>query len=259
MTVQTISFRNGDMRVIRAGKGPVLGYLHGTIGNPSEHAFLEELAKKHEVVAPCLPGFSGSTTDPSLRDLQDWVFLLSEVIDLVGLTGKPVVASSLNAMLALELAAIRPEAFSELVLLSPLGLWDNDAPLADLYATRTTKQAEILLQDPAKGAAYFETDPALSKDEQFQAGVDRYLTSRAAASIVWPFPAKGLEDRIHRVSCPVTIVWGDSDQLVPASYAALYDKALSGRVKKTVHISEAGHLVEWDQAEKTAQAVEKAL
>ncbi len=92
-----------------------MGYLHGMLGNPGVYAVLEELAATgHRVVAPSLPGFTGSSEPEGLRTLHDWVVATSEVVDLAGLAGAPLVASGVGAMLALELAAVRPEAFGSI-------------------------------------------------------------------------------------------------------------------------------------------------
>ena len=44
------------------------------LGNPGEHSFLRELAKRDwAVTAPSLPGFTGSSEATELRNLHDWV------------------------------------------------------------------------------------------------------------------------------------------------------------------------------------------
>ena len=131
ITRRSVDFRGGSVTVVEAGQGPRIGYLHGMVGLPTHGLppLVAELARDHTVVAPALPGFSGSTYCNDLRVQSDWVVALSEIADLAGLTGLPLVASSVGAMLAMELVAVRPEAFPGLVLLAPLGLWDADEPM----------------------------------------------------------------------------------------------------------------------------------
>ena len=45
-------------------------------------------------------------------------------------TSVPVVGTSFGGMMACELAAHRPERISKMVLLDPIGLWREDAPVA---------------------------------------------------------------------------------------------------------------------------------
>ena len=54
------------------------------LGNPGEHSFLRELAKRDwAVTAPSLPGFTGSSEATELRNLHDWVVAASEMIEIV--------------------------------------------------------------------------------------------------------------------------------------------------------------------------------
>ena len=93
----TLAFRAGHVAVRSVGEGPAVGYLHGMIGNPGVHPFLEALAGTgHRAVAPSLPGFTGSSPCEDLRSLHDWVVATSEVIDLAGLAGRLLVASSVG-------------------------------------------------------------------------------------------------------------------------------------------------------------------
>ena len=110
------------------------------------------------MTAPSLPGFTGSSEATELRNLHDWVVAASEMIDVAGVTGQPVVASSVGAMVALELAAIRPEAFGPMVLIAPFGLWDPEDPVADPFATTLTNQRQMLTVDPSASASFFDDD-----------------------------------------------------------------------------------------------------
>ena len=68
------------------------------LGNPGEHSFLRELAKRDwAVTAPTLPGFTGSSEATELRNLHDWVVAASEMIDVAGVTGQPVSYTHLRA------------------------------------------------------------------------------------------------------------------------------------------------------------------
>jgi pimeloyl-ACP methyl ester carboxylesterase len=258
-TTRTVPFRGGSLVVREAGDGPLAGYLHGMVGTPSDHPLLEALASAGvHVVAPCLPGFSGSDPHPDLRTVFDWVVATSEVIDAAGVTGAPVVASSVGAMLALEVAAVRPEAFRSMALVAPLGLFDLDHPVADPFATTLSSQRRLLTADVATTASFFEDDTTLPADVLIEHGVDRYLTRTAAASLVWPIPDHGLDTRIHRVTAPVTLVWGADDDVVPASYDGLFRAALPNVVASHV-VEGAGHMAEFDRPAEVAEAVLPAL
>ena len=250
---RTVAFRGRRLMIDERGDGPAVGYLHGPIGCPQRHPFLDVLSLPYRVIAPNLPGCTGS--DPcELRGIHDWIVAVSEIVDLAGLAGRPLVASSTGAMLALELGAVRPEAFSHLVLVSPLGLWVDDDPVADPFGTTLTGQRALLTADPARTAPFFDDVEGRDAAGLADDGVARYTTRTAAASLVWPIPEFGLASRLHLVRCPVTLVWGELDTLNPPSYLERFAARLANVAEARV-VPGAGHLVEWDEPAIVAEAV----
>ena len=83
--------------------------------------------------------------------------------------------------------------------------------------------------------------------------VARYLSSIAAASLVWPIADHGLARRIHRLRVPSLVLWGEQDRLAPP--------ALAGRwpAERTVVVPDAGHLLEWDAPDQVAAEITKFL
>ena len=239
----------------------MLGYLHGMVGLPEAELapLVAELAADHRVIAPCLPGFTGSSWCDDLRVQSDWVVALSEIIDLAGLAGAPLVASSVGAMLAMELAAVRPEAFAQLVLLAPMGLWSAEDPVTDPFGTTLSEQRALLTADPLVTATFFEDDPSVTDpSDKIELGVSRYLTRTAAAALVWPIPEHGLDMRAHLVRCPTHLVWGAEDRIVPPSYSERFAAALANVAGRHV-VPGGGHLVDWDRPADVAAIVREAL
>jgi pimeloyl-ACP methyl ester carboxylesterase len=248
----TVTAPGLDVRVV--GAGSRIGYLHGDLGSPDRHPFLDALAVHAEVIAPSLPGFDGS--DPKVLDsVHDWIVELSEIADATGLTGRPLVASSLGAMLALELCAVRPNAFSELVLIAPYGLWDDADPAADPWAVPTAEQPAMFLTSPAQADAFY-LNP--DRGDPMDAEMRRYRARRTAASMIWPLPDHGLVRRLHRVRVPVHLIWGADDRIVPVSYLRRFSDLLPD-VRGSRVVPGAGHLVEWDDPVGTAGYIRKVL
>lgn len=248
-----------DIVVHTAGLGTPVGYLHGMIGTPPGAPILgaatgAELA----ITAPCLPGFTGSTPSAATRNIHDWVFHLSAIVDATGVAGRPLIASSVGAMVALELVAIRPDVFSQLILLSPLGLWDDDDPIVDAYATTLSAQRRLLTADPKATGVFFDDPEGLEGDDLIEYGVVRYQTRTSAASLVWPIPDHNLVDRIHRITAPVTLVWGAHDALAPVSYLDRWAAALPNVVDSHT-VADAGHLIDWDQPDAVARIAADAI
>ena len=68
-----------------------------------------------------------------------------------------------------------------------------------------------------------------------------------AGRILFPIPERGLSQRLYRIKAKTVIVWGDSDRLIPPTYAHAFKKGIAGA--QLVSIPEAGHMV---IVEKTA-------
>ncbi|MBM3828746.1 MAG: alpha/beta fold hydrolase [Actinobacteria bacterium] len=250
-------WKAGSLEIWREGDGPTVGYLHGMVCAPGRQSFVPELASRgFRVIAPSLPGYARTSPSVDIRNIHDWVFALSEIIDAAGLVGAPLVASSTGAMLALELAAMRPEAFSSLVLVAPLGLWSDDRPVADPFSTTLSGQRALLTRDPTATASFF--DDSAAGDLLVDATIQRYTARTATASLVWPIPEFGLAERMHRVSCPVTLVWGSDDQIVDPSYAEEFAARLRD-VRGRHVVDGAGHLVEWDDPRAVASLAAAAF
>lgn len=248
-------FRGCDLPVVQAGEGRPLGYLHGPLGNQGEPPLVRMLGQQGwQVTAPSLPGFANPYDGGDLRTLHDWIMALSEIVDATGLAGRPLVASSIGAMLALELAAIRPEAFSELILIAPFGLWDVEEPIADIYANLSGRERPLLAANSGALTRFFEDKPELAPSEVIEGTVQRHITRAAAASILWPIPEFGLADRAYRIACPVTLIWGSEDAVVPVSYRKKFERLLP-HVRKTVTIRGAGHMADYDDPAAVAVAV----
>lgn len=267
VTAGTVSVRGRSVVVRSAGQPATgvtagnsgrhrrVGFLHGLIGAPDGHPLLQAVAAQgpsaeFRLVAPCLPGFTGSEADPTLRSMHDWVASLSELIDETGLAGKPMVAASVGAMLALELLAIRPDVFSELTLIAPFGLWDDDDPVADGFGATLGDQRRMLTANPEVTAPFFEDPDELTRgvvdtEALVDVGVERYVTRATGASLVWPIPDHGLASRIHRVKVPCTLIWGGQDAIIPPSYLRRFSSHLVGTCSTAV-LEDAGHLAAWD-------------
>jgi pimeloyl-ACP methyl ester carboxylesterase len=258
--IRSLPMRNGDLIIHEFGRGQPIGYLHGLLGNPPGFSFPALLAEVtgRRVIAPSLPGFSGSALCEEARGLFDWVSIASEVLDAAGLAGAPMVASSISAMLALEVASIRPEAFSALIAIAPFGLWDADDPVTDPFGTTFKLQREQLTNDIAATSVFFDDPEGLDDAAVVDRHVHRYSARAAGASLVWPIPEFGLGRRLHRLRAPTTLVWGSDDRIVPVSYATRFEAAIPSHRTTTV-IEEAGHLTEWERPDRVAEIVNSIL
>ena len=65
---------------------------------------------------------------------------------------------------------------------------------------------------------------------------------------------RGLERRLDHIRCPTLLLWGESDRVVPRSYADKFANGIRGDSKIEI-IADAGHLAELDRPAEVAAAI----
>jgi pimeloyl-ACP methyl ester carboxylesterase len=202
-----------------------------------------------------LPGFPGAEGHEDLDSLLDWITVTLDILDATNLTGCDLAASSVGAMLALEVAALSPAAVNRLALMAPLGLYSDHWPVPHIWARRSADMLALLANDKEE----------LSRLQAVPDGADpvewNLVLSRATAAgarLLWPMCELGLHHRLHRVRQPTLLVWGNEDQIVRPEYASLFAAAIAGPVE-TVTIPNAGHLVELDAPREAAASITRFL
>jgi pimeloyl-ACP methyl ester carboxylesterase len=260
MAEEVVSVGGGrlEMRVAVAGSGPPLVYLHPA-GGFAWDPFLERLSQERTIYAPLVPGTSPADPDAidEVRDLWELVLLEQEALSALGLDGADVVGASFGGMLACELAAVFPGMVGKLVLLAPIGLWRDDAPVANWMMTAPADLPALLFANP--GSEVAQAALALPEDhvERADAIAAATWTMGCTAKFVWPVPDRGLSRRLHRITAPTLVVWGADDALVSSVYASDFGAAISGA--RVEVLEGCGHVLALERLEETLALVRTFL
>jgi len=256
MKLKTVQTHHVPVRYLTGGSGPALVFLHGAGGVTADDPLLTELARTHTVYAPLVPGYGDSEEAPEIRDMLDFTLHTWDVVAALGLTDPILVGHSMGGMIAAEMAATAPNDVSRLGLIAPAGLWEDDHPIPDLFATLPFEMPELLFHDAEAGAAMLTagrdvTDPGF---------LQTYLVTNArqlgmAGRILFPIPERGLRQRLYRIRAKTVLVWGDSDRLIPPVYAHAFKKGIPG--VELVSIPEAGHLINLEKPGLVAEALSR--
>jgi pimeloyl-ACP methyl ester carboxylesterase len=254
MELKTIQTPHVPVRVIEGGSGPDLVFLHGAGGATPEDPFLNALAKTHHVYAPLVPGYGDSEECPEIRDMLDFTLHSWDVVEALGLKDPILVGHSMGGMIAAEMAAIAPNDVSRLALIAPAGLWDDEHPIPDMFTLMPYEMPAMLFHDEQQGAAILTA----GRDVEDPNFLQTYLVTNArqlgmAGRILFPIPERGLSTRLYRIKAQTVIVWGDSDRLIPPTYAHGFKKGIRGA--ELVSIPEAGHMVILEHPAAVAEAV----
>jgi pimeloyl-ACP methyl ester carboxylesterase len=246
------------LRVRVGGNGPPLVYFHpaaGLLWDP----FLTRMAEHYTVYAPEFPGTSAG--DPyaihQVEDLWDAVLIYEETLRTLGLQQAVAIGQSFGGMLAAEIAASFPSTFSKLVVIDPIGLWRADAPVANWIAAPPSALPAMLFRDPAGRAAQAMLAMPDDPDARIAAQVALVWAFGCTGKFCWPIPDRGFRKRLHRITVPTLIVWGQDDKLAPVAYAEEFHKLITG--SQVALIADCGHIPQVEQMEQTFETVTQFL
>ena len=242
------------LRVHAEGQGPAVVFFHGPWGL-TWGPFLDALARRFTVYAPEHPGTTPGEPEAvqHVDSLWDLVLCYDELLDHLRLHDAMLVGHSFGAMVACEVAALRPSRVRRLALIDPIGLWRDDAPVTNWMLVAPQDLPGYVFREPEGAAA--KALFTIPEDPEDAALARTRLTwaMGCTGKFIWPIPDKGLKKRIHRVEAPTLLVWGQDDRLVPLAYADEFARRLP---KTRVEVVKgAGHAPHLEQPEAASRVV----
>ena len=191
---------------------------------------LASLERRHDVLAPTLPGHAGGPSLGADVGLAAVVAAVESALDAAGFETAHLVGSSLGGYVAFHLA-MRGRARS-VVAFAPSGGWAKDDESArellafqrELHALVATSAGAadtiVATEDGRRRATRLLT----SDFEHIPTKLLAHLIRGMATCEAEPLLDAGLREGWHvdpeRVACPVRIVWGTADRLLPWPAAA---------------------------------------
>ena len=251
VSARTVEVNGRPCRVWEKGTGEPVGYLAGIGGLGGWTPFLDCLAERRRVIVPSVPGFPGAEGHDLLDTQLDWILAVQDLLDAAGLAGADLVASSVGAALAADVAACGRGMVRRLVLVGPLGVFDEAEPIADVWAQRPGDLPGMVCADPA---CFQAAVAAPEGEDPVEAEVLLLRAHEAAARLLWPISDTGLAKRLPRIHRPVMLVWGEADRVVPFGYARRFADAIAGATR-IERVPGAGHLAELDAPNEVSRRV----
>jgi pimeloyl-ACP methyl ester carboxylesterase len=246
----------GEVKVSfwQKGAGERLLILHRDSGHPGWIPFYERLSEDFEVIAVQLPGFSDPQDRPewamSVRDiavLMNWMCseLPSAPTALVGL--------GFGGWVAAEMASMAPHRFARLVLVSPMGVRPEGAPILDQALLTHEEYVRAAFHDQHAFARAFGEVPPL--DRLVSWDIAREMTFR----IAWrPYMySDSLPYLLGAIRIPTMVVWGSEDRVVDPRAASVFASAIPAA--RLELLPDCGHFVELEQEERLASLLSSFL
>jgi pimeloyl-ACP methyl ester carboxylesterase len=245
------------VRCFTGGRGRPLVYLHPASGVTADDRFALALAERFRVVAPVAPGFDDLAELDDVRDVHDVALAYDDLLAALDLGPVAVVGHSLGGMFAAELAAHAPHRVASLVLVAPVGLWDDEHPVLDIFATPPAELLGKLWADPAGEAARAGLGgrPPVTPEEGVEEVIRLVQGLVTAGKFMIPIPDKGLARRLYRITMPTLLLWGARDGVVPPVYAERFAAGLPEARAKI--LDDAGHMVTLERTDAVVKAIRK--
>jgi pimeloyl-ACP methyl ester carboxylesterase len=234
-----LAIDGASIRLLSAGSGPTLLYLHGSGDLGGWMPALDVFARDHRVLRPDHPGFNGSD-DLALKTVREIAAYYSRLLDDLGLTTVTLVGCSFGGWIAAELALIDQRRIDRMILIDPAGMPAPEAVPRLLGLDPVTAAGMTFSGEAARSAA--ETRAAELAVRDPAAATWRTRNEAASLRIAGdPYmhdPA--LPERLGGLTVPVEIMWGRFDRVVPVSHAQSWLAVLpSARLHL---VPDAGHL-----------------
>jgi pimeloyl-ACP methyl ester carboxylesterase len=250
----------------RGGTGSPLVCLHGFTDTwRSWELVLPALERRHDVLAPTLPGHAGGPALPAEPGAATIVDELEAAMDAAGFSTAHLVGNSLGGYLAFRLAE-RGRARS-IVALAPAGGWRPGAPAfvamleqfegMQAMAQSAAPYAESILSTPdgRRQVTRFVT----TNFEHIPVPLLAHLIRGVAACQVRPLVdaafREGYAVEPERIECPVRIVWGTADHVLPFPEAAERYRDSWAPQADWMLLDDVGHCPQLDVPLETAELI----
>ncbi|MGD0167821.1 MAG: alpha/beta hydrolase [Gaiellaceae bacterium] len=217
----------------RGGSGSPLVCLHGFMDTwRTWELVLPALERRHDVLAPTLPGHAGGPLLAGEVTGALFVDAVERMLDEAGFDTAHIAGNSLGGYVALQLAA-RGRARS-VVALAPAGGWaKGDESYEETLAYQAAMQEQVTAAAPYAEAILATREGRRRATRLISTNFEHIPTELLAHQVLGVAGCTAMEPLIEnalregwsldaeRITCPVRVLWGSDDKLLPWPSAAV--------------------------------------
>jgi pimeloyl-ACP methyl ester carboxylesterase len=226
-SASSIAINGAHIELIERDRGRPILFLHPHIGLDPAAPVLDLLAAGGRLIAPSHPGFGHSERPAGITTVDDLAYFYLDLMDALDLSD--AVGVSFGAWIAASIAVKTTVRMRCLVLANPVGIKVGDREtrdILDIFAMLEDEFLDKAFADPAAGRRDYS---AASADEVMIAARNREAAGLYAWSPYMHDPK--LKGRLHRISVPTLVLWGEADRLIGQGYGRAYCAAIPGALR----------------------------
>jgi len=236
---------------------PVL--VHGSVGDSTVWRRVQDALDPRPAPAVDLPGF-GAAERVRVRPGAPLDAMLGPLTDAVRFVDGPVVlaGNGTGALLCAHLALRLPDVVRAVLLVGPVGLPGGHERFGALSRSRLGAAALRVLGTTV-GRDRFLRDQMADPDadpEGAEMLVDALCRARGFHHLA-RLNRPGTLDGLDGVRCPVTVLWGDRDGVLPVSSAAAFLARMPAHAKLEI-VRGAGHALPIERPDLVAARIRSA-
>jgi pimeloyl-ACP methyl ester carboxylesterase len=240
---ETIELGEAKLDVERRGSGKTTLVLYGEEGLELDAPVLDRLAAKRALVIPSPPGFGTSERPDWVSSPDDIAYIYLDLVAKLRLERADVIGFGLGGWIAAEMATKDQSFINKLVLVDAFGVKIRgplDRDIQDIWTLNPAKVAAMRWYDQEKGKRDY---PSMTTEQLTVIA----RNSESFARFCWePYMHNPkLKHRLHRVTRPTLVVWGENDGIVTPAYGKAYAGLIPGA--RFVSIPRAGHYPHLEQ------------
>lgn len=290
--VKFVNLPNGEKIAYRESidrSKPTLLLIHGNMSSSIHfQTLMDKLEDDYHLVTPDLPGFGDSSYLTEHNSLLDFAKDMEGFVSGLSLTDFEVLGWSTGGGIALELAYLLPRKVKKIYLLSSVGvkgypMFKKDEAFQPILSERLVSKEEIAV-DPVQvtpvlnfyatknteairaiwnAAIYINDKP---EETEYSVYLKEIIKQVNLVDIDYSLvhfnitkESNGVNDgsgHIDEIYCPIVIIHGAKDRVVPVGEAELSKKAFGNQAK--LHILEdAGHAIVTDEMNKLIKIIKE--
>lgn len=241
----------------RTGEGTPVVLIHGFGGDLDNWLFnIDALSSSAPVYALDLPGHGQSVKSIDEPGLATMIGTVTQLMDHLKIDRAHLVGHSMGGLVSGQLAIDHPDRVASLTLICSAGLGDeiNTDYIGGFVSSSSRKELKPRLK------ALFADENLVSRsmvDDLLKYkrldGVQSFLEALSAKMFASGKQSAIIAGGLSSLSCPIQVIWGEKDEIIPQSHATAIVEA------NVTVVENAGHMVQMENAARVNELIKRQL